>query len=51
MTSKVIELPVAEFKKLMSRIDNYKIEISNLSKTVDYLNEEIKKYNKEFTND
>ena len=48
MKSKTIELPIAEFNKLIKRIDWYKDRVSDLEKTVDYLNNEISTYNVKF---
>ena len=46
-----VQLPLEQFKKLVSNYEILKKENAKLSKANDYLNNEIKRYNTEFTND
>ena len=45
------QLPLEQFKKLVSNYEILKKENARLSQVNDYLNKEIKKYNTEFTSD
>jgi len=56
MTEKVVvgdkvEMSLNDFKELVDNYQTLKAENAELKKANDYLNEEIKKYNKEFTDD
>ncbi len=46
-----VQLPLEEFKKLVSNYEILKKENAKLLETNDYLNNEIKKYNTEFAGD
>ena len=46
-----VQLPLEEFKKLVSNYEILKKENAKLLESNDYLNNEIKKYNTEFTGD
>jgi len=46
-----VQLPLEQFKKLVSNYEILKKENARLSQVNDYLNKEIKKYNTEFTGD
>ena len=46
-----VQLPLEQFKKLVSNYETLKAENAELKKANDYLNNEIKKYNTEFTGD
>ena len=46
-----VQLPLEQFKKLVSNYEILKKENARLSQANDYLNKEIKKYNMEFTGD
>ena len=47
--SKVIEIPVGEFTKLIDKIDYYKDKIKDLESVVEFLNNQIDDYNVQFT--
>jgi len=56
MTEKVVvgdkvEMSLNDFKELVDNYQTLKAENTELKKANDYLNNEIKKYNKEFTDD
>jgi len=46
-----VEMSLNDFKELVTNYQTLKAENAELKKANDYLNEEIKKYNKEFTDD
>ena len=46
-----VQLPLEQFKKLVSNYEILKKENAKLSEANDYLNNEIKRYNTEFTSD
>ena len=46
-----VQLPLEQFKKLVSNYEILKKENAKLLETNDYLNNEIKKYNTEFAGD
>ena len=46
---KVIEIPVKEFTKMVSRLDYYKDRVKDLEKVIEFLNEQIDDYNRNFT--
>ena len=47
--SKVIEIPVAEFTKLIDKVDYYKDKIKDLESVIEFLNNQIDDYNVQFT--
>ena len=49
MKTKVIEIPVSDFKELIARIDYYKGHIEDLESTIKFLNSQIAGYNTKFT--
>jgi len=51
ITGEQVQLPLEQFKKLVSNYEILKKENAKLSQANDYLNSEIKKYNTEFTSD
>lgn len=46
-----VQLPMKQFKKLITNYEILKKENAKLSQANDYLNNQIKKYNQEFAND
>jgi len=46
-----VQLPIEQFKKLISNYETLKSDNIKLIKANHYLNTEIKKYNREFTHD
>jgi len=46
-----VEISLNDFKELVTNYQTLKAENTELKKANDYLNNEIKKYNKEFTDD
>ena len=46
-----VQLPLEQFKRLVTNYQTLKAENAELKKANDYLNNEIKKYNMEFTGD
>lgn len=46
-----VQLPLEQFKKLIKNYETLKEDNIKLQKANDYLNNEIKKYNTEFTGD
>lgn len=47
--SKVIEIPVAEFTKMVNRLDYYKDRVKDLERVIEFLNAQIDDYNMNFT--
>ena len=51
MIGNQVQLPLEQFKQLVINYQTLKAENTELKKANDYLNNEIKKYNTEFTGD
>lgn len=46
---KMIQMPLKDLQSLMTELENCKKDKAKLEKAVEFLNNEIDKYNKEFT--